>query len=246
MIARRQGIVAILDALGAANYSDDKIGQFLKSREVVIEQLHDKAEVVLGGDASRVKIFIFNDTILIILICDAIPSLEDVKGFGVLVRRFMVKSLEQNILLRGAVSIGSFYVEGKKNTVMGEAVSDAASWYERTDWIGIVATPRTTMMIQSLLEGDPNYLGHLLVEYPVPLKDGTLRPLKTVNWPMGFFVRGMIDCSGAENRRAKCLSLLTQNAMPLGTESKYFNTITFFDHCAEIWQKERQQKAQSK
>jgi hypothetical protein len=242
MTTQKQGMVAILDALGAAGYSDQKIEQFLRSREVVIEQLQNKAEVVLGGDANRIRVFIFNDTVLITLICDSTPNLEDIKGFGVLIRRFMVKSLEQNILFRGAISSGSFYVEGKKNTVMGEAVSDAAGWYELADWIGIVATPRTTMRIQSLLEGNPNFLGHLFVDYSVPLKDGTVRPIKAVNWPMGFFVRGMIDCSGFDNRRAKCLSLLTQDAMPVGTEPKYFNTLKYFDFCADIWEKERRQK----
>ena len=41
------GIVAILDAIGAATYSDVEIKRFLRSRELVIELLNQKAENVL-------------------------------------------------------------------------------------------------------------------------------------------------------------------------------------------------------
>jgi hypothetical protein len=30
-------------------------------------------------------------------------------------------------------------VDDTTNTVMGEAVSDAAAWYDKADWIGIAA-----------------------------------------------------------------------------------------------------------
>lgn len=42
------GIVAILDALGAASYSDQEIGRFLRSREIILALLNEKAEAVLG------------------------------------------------------------------------------------------------------------------------------------------------------------------------------------------------------
>ena len=235
---QQQGLIAILDALGAANYSGEELAQFLKSRELVREQLNDKA-VRLGGRqlANRVITFTFNDTILIVYQTERPEkpvNLKDVQRFGELLRRFAVKSLAQGIFFRGAIAIGRFYVDRDTNTVMGEAVTDAAAWYNLADWSGIMATPHGTLLIQSLTEQGHGDIGRLMVDYPVPLKDGSVLSLKAVNWPKAFFVRGMTPCAAGEKQRAKCLSLLARHDVPRGTESKYFNSVKFFDHCAEL------------
>jgi hypothetical protein len=43
-----------------------------------------------------------------------------------------------------------------KNLIMGEAVTDAAAWYERANWIGIHATPRASMLIDRFIEEEEN------------------------------------------------------------------------------------------
>jgi len=238
-IHQQQGLIAILDALGAANYSREKINQFLKSREIVLEQLRDKATRLKSIDL--VTTFTFNDTVLILYQTKAPVTLEDVKGFGELLRRFAVKSLEHGILFRGSIAIGPFYVDGGTNTVLGDAVTDAASWYNVADWVGITATPQATLLIQSLIEQSDGDIERLLVDYPVPLRNQPALMLKAVNWPKAFFVRGMTPCTSDEKPRAKCLSLLTEHGVPRGTESKYFNTLAFFDHCVRLY-KERRKK----
>ena len=237
---QKQGLIAILDALGAANYSSEELSQFLKSRELVREQLNDKAERLGGPElAKRVITFTFNDTVLIVYQTEKPVNLKDVKRFGELLRRFAVKSLAQGILFRGAIAIGRFYVNARTNTVMGEAVADAAAWYDRADWIGITATPQATLLIQSLTEQGHQNIERLMVDYPVPLKDRSVLSLKAVNWPKAFFVRGMTPCAAGEEPRAKCLSLLARHGVPRGTESKYFNSVTFFDHCVKLWHRQR-------
>jgi hypothetical protein len=62
---QQQGIVAILDALGAASYSDPEISRFLESRGRVLELLRRNAnakEVRGDIDATRVTTFTFNLT----------------------------------------------------------------------------------------------------------------------------------------------------------------------------------------
>jgi hypothetical protein len=167
------------------------LSQFLKSRELVREQLSNKA-VRLGGRqlANRVITFTFNDTILIVYQTEKPEksvNLKDVQRFGELLRRFTVKSLEHGILFRGAIAIGRFYVDRDTNTVIGEAVTDAAVWYDCADWIGIIATPHGTLLIQSLIEQEHGDIGRLMVDFPVPLKDGSVLSLKAVNWPKAFF-----------------------------------------------------------
>lgn len=230
----KQGFIAILDALGAANYSHEQIDQFLRSRELVIEQLMDKA-AKLKIDQNSIITFTFNDTVLIVYVTDAPATLKHVQHFGELLRRFTVKSLANGILFRGAIAIGQFHCINKDtNTIMGNAVSDAAAWYDCADWIGIAATPKATMLIQSLTEQGNGDIERLMVDYPVPLKDQRTLSLKAVNWPKAFTVKGMTPCAPGEAPKAKCLSLLTKHNVPKRTESKYSNTVAFFDYCEDL------------
>jgi len=226
-----RGLVAILDALGAASYSEPEIERFLRSRQLVLGLLTEKAEAVLGDiKAERVTTFTFNDTVVIVYRTPLRPTLKDVEGFCNLLRKFAIDSLVHRILFRGSISTGSFYVNEETNTVMGAAVTDSAAWYDRADWIGINATPQATIFIQSLVERDRKDLDYVLVDYPVPLTDGSEVKLKVINWPKAFYVRGLTPCAEGEDPRAKCLSLLAKHQVPRGTEAKYFNAITFFDH----------------
>ncbi|HLC43352.1 MAG TPA: hypothetical protein VJO34_17215 [Methylomirabilota bacterium] len=242
---QKQGLIAILDALGAARYNDQEISRFLDSRERVLELLRRKAnaKAVRGDiDASLVTTFTFNDTVLIVYRTPEPATVKDVEHFCLLLRKFAVDSLAQGILFRGAVSVGRFYVDDESNTVMGTAVTDAAAWYDAADWVGISATPYATLTIQALLEPGRTDLDHLLVDYPVPIKDRSTVILKAINWPKAFVVKGLRPVADGEDARAKCLSLLTEHGVPKGTESKHFNSVAFFDHCIALWNKQRKDK----
>jgi hypothetical protein len=229
----QHGIVAILDALGAATYSDLEIQSFLKSRENALKLLDEKIEGVLGP--SQGSIFTFNDTLLIAFKTDSRqPELREVEGFFTVLRKFFVDSLAQRILFRGAVAIGTFYADNDSNTVMGQAVTDAAAWYDKADWIGILATPRTTIAVQALLEKDNKKKAHLMLDYDVPLKDGKSVRVKAVNWPKVFFVDKLTPCSDSEKPREKFLGFLSQHSVPFGTEQKFSQTIAFFDHSVRM------------
>lgn len=229
---QQQGLIAILDALGASSYSEDEIDRFLEAREIVMRSLNRKAEALLGElKAESLSTFTFNDTIVIVSKTNHSLSLRDVERFFALLRRFLIDSLVNRILFRGTISIGRFHANEDTNTVMGPAVTDAAAWYEASNWIGIHATPRTTILIDQLLEAaaGKNQRTHLMVTYDVPMRDGSTRRLKATNWPKAFFVDGMSPCEPGESRRAKLLKLLGQHQIPVGTEVKYTQTVDFFD-----------------
>jgi hypothetical protein len=140
--------------------------------------------------------------------------------------------LGKGILFRGALSYGDLYrVDDTTNTVMGPAVSDAAAWYEKADWIGIHATPRATILIRSWLQGSPDALKHVLVDYSVPLKEKGRMNLKAINWPKGLYLSQKKNLTDA---KAVLLSILGNvRSVPIGSESKHFHAIEFFDHCAD-------------
>ena len=232
MPKQKYGIVAILDALGAANYDDREIRAFLQSRQIVMDLLKDKAErIAYRLDVAKVETYTFNDTILIVLESrDDQPTKDEIEAFVTVLRKLLVDSLNKRIMFRGSFAIGPFYADSGSRTILGKAVTDAAAWYNKADWIGILATPRTTIFIDHLMERNNKGWGHLLVDCKVPLSGGKSERLWAVNWPKGFWVDSITPCRSGEKPREAFLRLLSQFSIPRGTESKHFNTISFFDY----------------
>src|SRR5437660_2947893 len=98
---REWGLVAILDALGASSYSDEEIARFIRSREIVLGLLNEKAEAV-AIPQGKLTTFTFNDTVVIVHRTGRESTLDDVAAFFTLLRKFLVDSLKNRILFRGS------------------------------------------------------------------------------------------------------------------------------------------------
>lgn len=236
-------MVAILDALGASSFREEEIERFIDSQEIILHSLNEKADAIWGEDLrpEMVTTFTFNDTIVIALTLGRLPDIRDVAKFFILLRKFFTVSTINGLLFRGAISVGKFYKDVAKNLVMGEAVTDAAAWYERANWIGIHATPRASAIVDRLIEEEQNQdekkeLASVLIDYDVPMKDKSRPRLKASNWPKAYFVQSLSPCAPGQSRRGRMLELLNKHAVPLGTEEKYFNTVAFYDSVVESQQ----------
>lgn len=229
---REHGIVAILDALGAASFGDTEIQRFVESRQVVLDLFNQKAEDIFGDiRAQNLTTFTFNDTVLFLLRTGAQhPGFSQISDFFRIMRKFLVDSLAHRILFRGAIAIGTFYANDDTNTVMGEAVTDAAAWYDKAEWVGVHATPRATLVIRRRQEHENNTKENVFLDYAVPLKQGVTVLTKAVNWPKVFFVNSISPCTDGTKPKEKLLAFLTRHQVPWGTENKFFNTIQFFDY----------------
>lgn len=231
-IDKQFGIVAILDALGAANYGDKEIERFMRSRSIVISLLREKTKRVAKRlEVNKVTTFTFNDTVLIILEFDLRwPSADEIRAFLEVLRKFLVDSFVNKILFRGAFAIGSFYKGEDTNTILGEAVTDAATWYNKADWMGVISTPRTSVYVDYLEEKHQESLKHLILNYDVPMSNGEVQELKTVNWPKVFWVNEITPCQPGESKRETLLKLFSKYNMPEGTDQKYYHAIQYFDY----------------
>ena len=111
------------------------------------------------------------------------------------------------------------------NIIMGPVVSDAAGRHERG--IGLATTQRPMpRSSQTLIEQATSDLTHLLVNYRVPMKDGSKLKLRAVNWPKGIYVEGLTPAGLFGAGKVRLQTLLSRHAVPPGTER---NTSTLSD-----------------
>jgi len=106
-------------------------------------------------------------------------------------------------------------------------------------WSGIHTTPRTTILIDRLIEEEENQdqqteLASVLVDYEVPMKDKSRQHLEALNWPKAYFVGSLSPCEPGQSRRGRLLELLGKHSVPSGTQDKYFNTIAFYDLVVDL------------
>lgn len=224
---KRFGIVAILDALGASTFSDEKIEKFLSARSELNKILDDQARNLNKDNNNEMpNTYTFGDTLIIVQELRNEDEIElHILAFFILLQNYLYYSLEEGILFRGAFSIGSYIEDTDSNTVMGEAISDAASWYEKSDWMGLSSTPRTNNYLEyyfkiDVLKNDPMFINY----YPVPMKDGRAIELYTISWAGRFFH----NIAEIPDPRKKFIGLLKEIPVPLGTESKFENIKNYF------------------
>src|SRR5688572_17006824 len=176
--------------------------EFVRLRDSIMQFTAQVVETGLPGlDKTRLKTFTFNDTILYAYEPSAGVTLVEIERFCHVLRVAETRSIVERYPFRGAFAVGEYFV-GDSRTVLGPAVSDAASWFEAADWIGIHATPHASMFIQSLLEQSPgSKLDHVLLDHEVPLtKDRPKQKRKAVNWPKGFYINGVRPPGGGTTR----------------------------------------------
>jgi hypothetical protein len=228
---RKFGIVILLDALGAATYSDKQIKAFLAARSEVnsfVKQFATRFKWSKRGAPSP-AIHTFGDTLIItIAVANKSEVGADVARAVMVMRRYMYHSMLKGVFFRGAFSIGDYIEDDVTNTVMGNAVSDAAAWYDKADWFGICATPRTTTAIDFYRSKLRELSAPFAIRYPVPLKGGGRQDLLCISWPGAFFDEHLLKESGFDDAKRHFYSLLKDVYYPIVATSKYENAKAFF------------------
>jgi hypothetical protein len=233
-----RGIVAMLDALGVRNASIEETRKFISS----IPRMREYTELVntaLIGSHPQLRdlwkeenfsIHNFGDTFLLVWkLTNPSDELLGLVTIGRVLSMVIFNGLYGRIRLRGAVSIGDIILD--ERSVLGPAINDVASWYDKAEFIGAVATPECGQHL-SYIELKPVAAGFndektgkreldaSFQKYDVPVKGGSTRNLWVVNWPDIATCRQQ-DPLGWYFERTRKL------AIPFGTEQKYENTEKF-------------------
>ena len=225
------GVVCLIDALGAKNFSDDETINFLESRKVIRKAMDDKvADQVSSRSINTPQIALFNDTIVIAIECEADTEGEkdSIAAMAIIVRKLISDGISKGIFFRGAIGVGKFFADLENDTIIGQAVSDAASWYESSNFVGCVLTPRLAFVLQKhFAKNEPTATG-VFIPHGVCTKDG-VREMFCVNWPRAFYI-GSLRPKGCE--KGKELQYLYKKIgecyFPKTADDKFLNTVEFF------------------
>lgn len=229
------GVVTLIDVLGAKQWNIDDAEKYLCNLNNIFSGAMKGTELDPNGLFTTSNcpwgrapaVLTFGDTIAIAWELQQDGLLNVIMGLGRHLKVFMWHCLQRGIPVRGAVSYGEYILQDQK--LLGPAVADAASWYDQSDWIGIVATPQFSIKIKAEMES----LGYSMLkqsnkgvtleqmycEYDVPCK-GRMRRGFALAWPEQYKMdRGVYNF----------YRQLAQFPIPHGTEQKYKNTVDFFD-----------------
>ncbi|MFA5806021.1 MAG: hypothetical protein WC879_15395 [Melioribacteraceae bacterium] len=254
---KKYGIVILLDALGVSGYNENQIKEFLSARQEINEIVKSLTitdtlkEIGYIGKFYPPIIFSFGDTVVVTIELKSKKFIKDhIWIVSLLMKRYLFHSLEKRILFRGSFSIGNYIADSDSNTIMGEALNDAASWYEASDWMGIFSTPKTNSLLEYLYcdYKKVNNMKHFhdngityLHSYSVPLKLGGNMNSYVINWPSAFFDKTLLSIEGKENPEKYFLEIMSSFTIPKGSESKYENIKKYFYYIAEKRLKDSQE-----
>lgn len=232
-IIEKYGIVVLLDALGIQNATISESKKFVRFlKEDAIGSIHYLDGYTSGSEIEehfkKVKPVMrtFGDTFLITWeVPKELNINEYFEAISSAIRHIILSGIEQNILFRGAITIGT-YLESD-TSIIGPAIADVASWYEQANWFGCITTPLCTQHVNLMYKKDQS-IGYLMKKYDVPLKPSN-KTMKVwcVDWSKSASVFGNTDVMKwyYEN--------ISKIQIPIGTEDKYFNSESFLKFCLD-------------
>jgi len=234
------GIVALMDALGARAMSIQRSAEYLDSIPLLKSQIQDAFQITRKkeGDSfisdvfAKLKPRFFGDSILMtyqVQDRDAELLMDSLDDLVFILNCFVPTAIDLGLLFRGALSIG-YYLE-KKDVALGPAVIDAAYWYDKADFIGVITTPHASHHIKATCaeEFGPDALddplARSLVPYDVPLSGGGMLRTYALNWPDVMLA---VQCKTYKQEALPWFyDRVKELPVPPGTETKYANTEAF-------------------
>jgi len=205
------GVVTFLDILGWKGIYARHGNPLYTLRELLsgIGKAQQKTRGLITG---KTEVKSISDTIAILSTCTPEEVNQAIEAHGILCSWAIPASITLQIPLRGATAAGRF--ENQENAFIGEAIDEAASWYEHSDWIGVHLTPSAQFLFTP--RQDTNWIA-----YAAPLKANYKSLPYCVNW---------ID-NAPETVSEESLRSSFRQMGPLVPEisGKFINTLNFFE-----------------
>jgi hypothetical protein len=163
---RRETWVGVFDILGFKNIISNTDNEYnliyLESQLNDLFEAIDKTYLAHGN----IEVFSFSDT-FIILTKDL--DISSYPWFLLQCRELINRSIEIQLPLRGAISVGTIFESRDPLIFLGSPFVEAYEYAEDQDWIGLLLTPTATDMLRKC---DLEPMHHDFIENPndIPLR----------------------------------------------------------------------------
>jgi len=199
----------------------------------LIEKIKHECDVRCDKANQKLEFISISDTIALFSPCEGRDNDEEnyniLKLHAELCSQVMDISADAGFALRGAITIGEYACLG--NVIVGSGVDECASWYEQTDWLGVIFAPSAQFIIDTQRNKNKDERhsrcdeadGRLPKRNQIPWYDKKIVAYRHIPVKNGF--RGIDYCVDWGNR-ATILNKVLENTISLSREIaiKYINT----------------------
>ena len=185
-----EGMVAILDVLGVKGQgSPEEHARLHEGWRDLLAASH----YLLGCNEAlrgRYTLSAFSDTMFVTAAASEASGggggPEDLLiAFSDIAWRLVVRSIEDDVPVRGCVSYGRYYV-GARNLFTGSAVDEAAHYHDLPQWIGVSAAPSANRALSRAIRRRSDPRNRFYTQYDIPLGRSVERDAWVVNWPRQY------------------------------------------------------------
>jgi hypothetical protein len=226
------GFVVVLDVLGMRGvWSTENPREIVRRWTALYEmvantsptdELYEKILPQATGRSApglRTRYLSFADSFAILLDTRG-HTLENFLRLSNDLAKIFMTAIDGGFLFRGAVAAGKFYSLEDFDFYIGPAADDAAHWYDKANWAGIILTPSTGEMLDAALTVDAMQ-GANFRRWRVPLKCPGPDTMWAIDWPRD------------DKRRESILARFNRNENDLRVRTKRDATLAFYDTAVE-------------
>lgn len=143
-----------------------------------------------SGDEVYCIRYIFSDSVILVAQDD-----DPISCLKLLVYawRLVQATLAQRMSVRGAVACGEMYLDSAKGICLGHGLTKAYELEQKQNWIGVAIDNSVEMAYPQIFKPglhEKSIFESLFKRYPVPMKDGDIVEMRTLNWRWNLIVEG--------------------------------------------------------
>jgi len=222
----KEGVVILLDSLGTKGiWKSRNPEEVLVSWQGVIDSTN--VDVLACRDNGiDLKFNAFSDTMIITLTGDDKEKI--LEEAGTTLNSIISVGIPHGINFRGCISMGKIY--RSEIMVLGDAIDEAAEYYEKSNWVGAFATPSVSNCLDSI---SSTSIWNSFTKYDVPFHDdkskGTEKPFPT--WAVILTDR---IAGNLENNHLSTIIPPRITASSGSIAKKWQNTLDFLNHTEKL------------
>jgi hypothetical protein len=192
----RYGCVVFLDLLGtkqlvqAEQVRDfaNRFSGFVNDEEELIKRFNEYLQKTIDHPVKpEFRIGAFSDT-LIMTFSIKYEEKNQIEDDPILSRAalslpyFLVYSFAKKLYFRGCISIGEFYEAPRM--LLGDAIYEAAEYYDKPQWVGISAAPSAKSVLEINEKCKTGNANDCFIRWKLPMKGKIESDAWAISWPL--------------------------------------------------------------